>query len=159
MIRIGQGFDVHKLVEDRPLIIGGVTIPYKKGLIGHSDADVLLHTITDACLGAIGAGDIGTHFPDTDERYKNVDSAHLLAEAWSLVKKAGYQLVNADCTIIAEKPKMAPYIDKMRIRVATLLESDKAQINIKASTTETLGFVGREEGIASLAVVLLQKRD
>lgn len=157
MIRIGQGFDVHKLVEGRPLIIGGITIPYEKGLDGHSDADVLLHTITDACLGAIGEGDIGRHFPDTDEAFKDADSAVLLEEVWKYVKEKGYKLVNADCTIIAQKPKMAPHISKMKERIASLLEATPEQINVKASTTEALGFVGRGEGIAAQAVVLLQK--
>lgn len=157
MFRVGQGFDVHKLVTGRPLIIGGITIPFEKGLIGHSDADVLLHTITDACLGAIGEGDIGKHFPDTDELFKDADSAKLLEEVWKIVKQKGYQLVNADCTIIAQRPKMAPHIDAMKKRIASILEVAPDQINVKASTTEMLGFVGREEGIAAQAVVLLQK--
>ena len=117
MFRIGQGFDVHQLTENRPLIIGGVTIPYEKGLIGHSDADVLLHTVTDACLGAIGEGDIGKHFPDTDPNFKDADSSELLQKVWELVKSRGYELVNADCTIIAQKPKMAPYIEQMKNRI------------------------------------------
>lgn len=158
MFRIGQGFDVHQFAEDRPLILGGITIPYEKGLLGHSDADVLLHTVADACLGAIGAGDIGRHFPDTDPAFKDADSAKLLEEVWKLVKKEGYELVNADCTIIAQKPKMAPYIEKMRQRIAELLEAAPEQVNVKATTTEKLGFTGREEGIASQAVVLLKKR-
>lgn len=158
MIRVGQGFDVHKLVTGRPLIIGGITIPYEKGLIGHSDADVLLHTITDACLGAIGEGDIGKHFPDTDELFKDANSAKLLQEVWKLVQNKGYHLANADCTIIAEKPKMGPYIERMKETIAPLLTATPEQINIKASTTEQLGFVGRGEGIAALAVVLLQKQ-
>jgi 2-C-methyl-D-erythritol 2,4-cyclodiphosphate synthase len=158
MFRIGQGFDVHQFAEDRPLILGGITIPYEKGLLGHSDADVLLHTVADACLGAIGAGDIGTHFPDTDPAFKDADSAKLLEEVWKLVTKEGYELVNADCTIIAQKPKMAPYIEKMRERIAELLEAAPEQVNVKATTTEKLGFTGREEGIAAQAVVLLKKR-
>ncbi|MDE3840574.1 2-C-methyl-D-erythritol 2,4-cyclodiphosphate synthase [Bacillus methanolicus] len=158
MFRIGQGFDVHQFAEGRPLILGGITIPYEKGLLGHSDADVLLHTVADACLGAIGAGDIGRHFPDTDPAFKDADSAKLLEEVWKLVKKEGYELVNADCTIIAQKPKMAPYIEKMRQRIAELLEAAPEQVNVKATTTEKLGFTGREEGIASQAVVLLKKR-
>lgn len=157
MFRIGQGFDVHQLTEGRPLIIGGIEIPYEKGLLGHSDADVLLHTITDACLGAIGEGDIGKHFPDTDPAFKDADSAKLLEHIWSIIKEKGYQLVNADCTIIAQKPKMAPYIDQMKNRIAELLECSPEQINVKATTTEKLGFTGRGEGIASQAVVLLQK--
>ena len=157
MFRIGQGFDVHQLVEGRPLIIGGVTIPYEKGLLGHSDADVLLHTVADAVLGAIGAGDIGKHFPDTDPAFKDADSAKLLQHVWGLVKKEGYSLVNADCTIIAQKPKMAPYIEEMRARIAGLLEATVEQVNVKATTTEKLGFTGRSEGIAAQVVVLLAK--
>lgn len=159
MFRIGQGFDVHKFADDRPLIIGGITIPYEKGLIGHSDADVLLHTVADACLGAIGEGDIGRHFPDTDMANKDLDSARLLADVWMLVKERGYKLVNADCTIMAQKPKMSPHTDQMKERIAELLEADKSQINVKATTTERLGFVGREEGIAAQAVVLLEKAE
>jgi 2-C-methyl-D-erythritol 2,4-cyclodiphosphate synthase len=157
MFRIGQGFDVHQLTEGRPLIIGGITIPYEKGLLGHSDADVLLHTISDACLGAIGEGDIGKHFPDTDPNFKDADSAKLMEHVWQLVKDKGYELVNADCTIIAQKPKMAPYIEEMRARIAQLLEAEVDQINVKATTTEKLGFTGRGEGIASQVVVLLKK--
>lgn len=159
MFRIGQGFDVHQLTEGRPLIIGGITIPYERGLLGHSDADVLLHTIADACLGAIGAGDIGKHFPDTDPTFKDADSAKLLEHVYEMVRKAGYELLNADCTIIAQKPKMAPYIEQMKQRIAELLQSEVAQINVKATTTEKLGFTGREEGIAAQAVVLLKKID
>ncbi|WP_318506334.1 2-C-methyl-D-erythritol 2,4-cyclodiphosphate synthase [Bacillus sp. T3] len=159
MFRIGQGFDVHQLTEGRPLIIGGITIPYERGLLGHSDADVLLHTIADACLGAIGAGDIGKHFPDTDPTFKDADSAKLLEYVYEMVRQAGYALLNADCTIIAQKPKMAPYIEQMKQRIAELLQSEAAQINVKATTTEKLGFTGREEGIAAQAVVLLKKID
>ncbi|MFJ5717682.1 2-C-methyl-D-erythritol 2,4-cyclodiphosphate synthase [Neobacillus sp. NPDC093127] len=158
MFRIGQGFDVHQLTEGRPLIVGGITIPYEKGLLGHSDADVLLHTVSDACLGAIGEGDIGRHFPDTDPNFKDADSAKLMEHVWQLVKDKGYELVNADCTIIAQKPKMAPYIDQMRARIAELLEAAPEQINVKATTTEKLGFTGRGEGIASQVVVLLKKK-
>lgn len=158
MFRIGQGFDVHQLVEGRPLIIGGITIPYEKGLLGHSDADVLLHTVADAVLGAIGAGDIGKHFPDTDPEFKDADSAKLLEHVWSLVKSEGYSLVNADCTIIAQSPKMAPYIEDMRARIAGLLEATVEQVNVKATTTEKLGFTGRSEGIAAQAVVLLTRK-
>ena len=157
MFRIGQGFDVHQLTENRPLIIGGVTIPYEKGLMGHSDADVLLHTVTDACLGAIGEGDIGKHFPDTDPNFKDADSSELLQKVWELVKSRGYELVNADCTIIAQKPKMAPHIEQMKNRISQLLETTPDCINVKATTTEKLGFPGREEGIAAQAVVLLKK--
>lgn len=157
MFRIGQGFDVHQFAENRPLIIGGIEIPYEKGLIGHSDADVLLHTVTDACLGAISEGDIGRHFPDTDPEFEGADSSKLLEHVWNIVKERGYELVNADCTIMAQKPKMAPYINQMKERLATLLETAQENINIKATTTEKLGFVGREEGIAAQAVVLLRK--
>lgn len=158
MFRIGQGFDVHAFAENRPLIIGGIEIPYELGLLGHSDADVLLHTISDALLGAIGEGDIGRHFPDTDPAFKDADSAKLLLHVYQLVKDKGYELVNADCTIIAQAPKMAPYIQSMRSRIAELLETSSDCINVKATTTEKLGFTGRKEGIASQAVVLLQKK-
>lgn len=157
MFRIGQGFDVHKLVDNRPLIIGGITIDYPKGLAGHSDADVLLHTVADAALGAIAEGDIGKHFPDTDPKYKDADSAKLLSEVWQMVKSKGYELGNVDCTIIAEKPKMAPHIPKMRARIAELLEAGIEQVNVKATTTEKLGFTGREEGIAAQVAILLVK--
>ncbi|PIC63520.1 2-C-methyl-D-erythritol 2,4-cyclodiphosphate synthase [Sporosarcina sp. P13] len=157
MFRIGQGFDVHAFAEGRPLIIGGITIPHTKGLIGHSDADVLLHTVTDAALGAIGKVDIGTHFPDTDDAFKDADSAILLEKVWEMVKEEGYRLGNIDCTIIAQRPKMAPYIGDIRQRVAELLEADLSQVNVKATTTERLGFPGREEGIAAMATILLMK--
>jgi|SRR3954470_1510851 2-C-methyl-D-erythritol 2,4-cyclodiphosphate synthase len=159
MFRIGQGFDVHQLAENRKLIIGGVEIPFEKGLLGHSDADVLLHTVTDACLGAIGEGDIGRHFPDTDAEFKDADSSKLLEHVWGLVKDRGYELVNADCTIIAQRPKMAPYITPIKEKIAALLEASPESINVKATTTERLGFTGREEGIAAQAVVLLKKRN
>lgn len=157
MLRVGQGYDVHQLVAGRPLIIGGVHIPYEKGLLGHSDADVLLHAVTDACLGAVGLGDIGSYFPDNDNAYKNANSAVLLKNVWEMIKDKGYQLVNIDATIIAQKPKMAPYIELMKTNIAAILEAEREQINVKATTTEKLGFTGREEGIASLAVVLLEK--
>lgn len=158
LFRIGQGFDVHQLVEGRPCIIGGVNIPFEKGLAGHSDADVLLHTITDAALGAIGEGDIGKHFPDTDPKYKDADSKVLLQEIWKKVLERGYVLGNLDCTIIAQAPKMAPYIDEMKTVIANLLQVDESLINIKATTTEKLGFTGRQEGIAAQAVILLMKK-
>lgn len=158
-MRIGQGFDVHEFADNRPLIIGGIEIPYERGLIGHSDADVLLHTITDAALGAIGEGDIGRHFPDTDPDFKDADSAKLLEHIWKLVDARGYKLGNIDCTIIAQRPKMAPHIETIRTRVAELLQADVSQVNVKATTTEKLGFTGREEGIASLATILLLKKD
>ncbi|WP_061811075.1 2-C-methyl-D-erythritol 2,4-cyclodiphosphate synthase [Rossellomorea vietnamensis] len=158
MFRIGQGFDVHQLVEGRPLIMGGITIPYEKGLLGHSDADVLLHAVADACLGAIAAGDIGKHFPDTDPEFKDADSAKLLQHVWALVKKEGYELGNIDCTIIAQKPKMAPYIDEMRQSIAMLLEADIGEVNVKATTSEKLGFTGRGEGIAAQTTILIKKK-
>lgn len=157
-IRVGQGFDVHQLVTGRPLIIGGITIPYEKGLLGHSDADVLLHTISDAILGAIGEGDIGRHFPDTDPLFKDADSVVLLQKVWQLAQNKGYSLGNIDATIMAQQPKMAPYIPDMVSRIADTLMCEKEQINVKATTTEKLGFTGRGEGIAAQAVVLLLKR-
>ncbi|MDT2048705.1 2-C-methyl-D-erythritol 2,4-cyclodiphosphate synthase [Priestia aryabhattai] len=157
-IRVGQGFDVHQFATGRPLIIGGIEIPYERGLLGHSDADVLLHTIADALLGAVAQGDIGKHFPDTDPEFKDADSAKLLQHVWKLVKEEGYALSNVDCTIIAQKPKMAPYIQPIRERIAELLEAEVSQINVKATTTEKLGFTGREEGIASQAAVLVYQK-
>ncbi|SEO77125.1 2-C-methyl-D-erythritol 2,4-cyclodiphosphate synthase [Amphibacillus marinus] len=157
MFRIGQGFDVHAFSPDRPCVIGGVTIPHEKGLLGHSDADVLLHTIADALLGAIGAGDIGKHFPDTDPAYKDADSKILLAHVWQMIQRQGYQLGNLDCTVIAQRPKLAPYIETIRASIAGILSVDVDQINVKATTTEALGFTGREEGIAAQAVVLIEK--
>jgi 2-C-methyl-D-erythritol 2,4-cyclodiphosphate synthase len=158
MIRVGQGFDVHQLVEGRPCIIGGVTLPYEKGLLGHSDADVLLHAISDAVLGALGLGDIGKHFPDTDPAFKDADSLKLLEHIWKLVKERGYKLGNVDSTIIAQRPKMAPYIPQMIAVIAGALEAeDLSQVNVKATTTEQLGFTGRGEGIAAQSVVCLVK--
>lgn len=157
-MRVGQGFDVHQFVENRPLILGGVTIPHEKGLIGHSDADVLLHAITDAILGAMALGDIGRHFPDTDPKYGGADSADLLTQVWDMVTQAGYELGNLDATIIAQRPKMEPYIPQMIERIAGLLHTESSMINIKATTTERLGFTGREEGIAAMAVVCLKKK-
>ena len=156
-LRIGQGFDVHALVEGRPLIIGGVTIPYEKGLLGHSDADVLLHAITDALFGAAALGDIGRHFPDTDPEFKGADSRVLLRECAKRVRAAGYAVVNIDCTIIAEKPKMAPHVANMAANIAADCGIDAGCVNVKAKTTERLGFTGRGEGIAADAVALLEK--
>ncbi|MGN7457612.1 2-C-methyl-D-erythritol 2,4-cyclodiphosphate synthase [Paenibacillus pasadenensis] len=155
MIRIGQGFDVHQLVEGRPCIIGGVTIPFEKGLLGHSDADVLLHTVADALLGALALGDIGKHFPDTDPAFKDADSLKLLEQVWGLIKERGWRLGNLDCTIIAQAPKMAPHIPAMVEIIARALEAQPDQVNVKATTTEKLGFPGRGEGIAAQAVVCL----
>lgn len=156
-IRIGEGYDVHALVPGRKLILGGVTIPYHLGLLGHSDADVLLHAITDALLGAAGLGDIGQHFPDTDDRFKGADSGELLRQARLSVEQQGWTVGNIDCTVIAQAPKLAPYRAAIRLRIAELLGLDGAQVNIKGKTTERLGFVGRGEGIAASAVCLLQR--
>ena len=158
MFRVGQGYDVHAFAEGRKLILGGIEVPHDRGLLGHSDADVLLHTITDAALGAIGEGDIGRHFPDTDPEWKDADSAKLLQYIWKMVEDRGYVLGNVDATIIAQRPKMAPYIEPMKKRIAELLNADPSQVNVKATTTEKLGFTGREEGIASLATILLIKK-
>ena len=154
-MRIGQGFDVHALVTGRKLIIGGVHIPYEKGLDGHSDADVLLHALCDALLGAAAMGDIGAHFPDSDARYKGADSRELLREVSRLVQDAGYRIVNIDGTIIAQAPKMAPHIPTMVNNIAGDLGLSRGQVNVKATTTEGLGYTGRGEGIAAQVVVLL----
>lgn len=155
--RIGEGFDVHALVPGRKLIIGGITIPHDKGLLGHSDADVLLHAITDALLGAAALGDIGELFPDSDARFKGADSAVLLTEAMRRVREAGYELVNIDCTVIAEKPKLGAHKQAMRENIARVLKVKNDQVNVKAKTTEKLGFTGRGEGISALAIAMLQK--
>lgn len=154
-MRVGIGYDVHRLVEDKQLIIGGVTIPYELGLLGHSDADVLLHAITDAILGAAALGDIGKHFPDTDPRYKGADSLVLLEESVRLVREAGFNVVNIDATIIAQQPKMRPYIEDMRTNVAKAVDLDVSCINIKATTEEGLGFTGAGEGISSQAICMI----
>ena len=156
-MRIGTGYDVHRLVEGRPLILCGEQIPYEKGLLGHSDADVALHALMDAMLGAAGLGDIGKHFPDTDERYRGISSMKLLQKTAELLREAGYFLGNADITIIAQRPKIAGYIPKMRANIAEIMNCDENKINIKGTTTEKLGFVGREEGIASEAVCILYR--
>lgn len=157
--RIGQGFDVHALVPGRPLIIGGVTIPFSRGLLGHSDADVLLHTITDAILGAAGLGDIGRHFPDTDPRFEGADSRVLLRESAAAARAAGWQTVNVDATVIASAPKILPHVPAMIANIAADLGVEPAAINIKGKTTEKLGFTGRGEGIAAQAVALLARVD
>jgi len=154
-MRIGQGYDVHAFAEGRPLILGGVTVPYEKGLSGHSDADVLLHAICDALLGAAALGDIGKHFPDTDPAYAGADSRKLLRAVVELVKKQGFNIVNLDCTVIAQAPKLASYIDTMRDNIAADLFIDLDCVSVKATTTEKLGFTGRGEGIAAMAIVLL----
>lgn len=156
-MRIGQGFDVHALVEGRRLIMGGVEVPYQLGLAGHSDADVLLHAISDALLGAVGQGDIGRHFPDSDPAFKGIDSRHLLREVVRLVAGEGYQVVNVDATIIAQAPRMAPYIPQMEANIAADLDVDPGVVNVKATTTEKLGYTGRGEGIAAQAICLLVK--
>ena len=154
-MRIGQGFDTHALVPGRKLVIGGVAIPHEKGLAGHSDADVLIHAVCDALLGAAGLGDIGSHFPDSDARYKDIDSRRLLREVARLLKERGFAAANVDATIIAQAPKMAPHIPAMRANLAADLGLAADAVNIKAKTTEMLGFVGRGEGIAAEAVALL----
>ncbi len=155
-MRIGQGFDVHPLVPGRKLVLGGVDIPYHKGLDGHSDADVLLHAICDALLGAAALGDIGKHFPDSDARYKGIDSRELLRHVAALVKSKGYRAVNVDATIIAEAPRMAPHIARMVANIAADLGLEPACVNVKATTTEKLGFTGRGEGIAAQAIGLIE---
>ena len=157
-MRVGLGYDVHKLVEDRKLIIGGIDIPYEKGLLGHSDADVLLHAIMDALLGAAALGDIGRHFPDTSGEFKDISSVYLLKEVKKLIDKEGYEIGNIDGTIIAQRPKMAPYIPQMISVIADSLEVDKSLINIKATTEEGLGFTGKGEGISSQCICLLIKK-
>ena len=154
-LRIGQGFDAHAFAEGRPLIIGGARIDHSRGLAGHSDADVLAHAIADALLGAAGAGDIGMHFPDGDPQWKDADSMDLLAQVAQLIRAQGFGVVNIDATIIAQAPRMAPHIDRMRARLGEALGVDPGRINIKATTTEGLGFTGRGEGIAAMAVALV----
>jgi 2-C-methyl-D-erythritol 2,4-cyclodiphosphate synthase len=154
-MRIGMGYDVHKLVEGRKLILGGVLIPYEKGLLGHSDADVLIHAIMDSLLGAAALGDIGKHFPDTDPKYSGISSILLLKEVASLINNNGYEIGNIDATIIAQKPKMAPHIEEMRKNIASALDIDISKISIKATTEEGLGFTGRGEGISSQSISLL----
>lgn len=158
MIRIGQGYDVHPLVAGRKLVLGGVTIPHAKGLHGHSDADALIHAVCDACLGAAALGDIGKHFPDTDARYKDVDSRVLLRRVRQAIDEAGWSVVNVDATIVAQAPRLAPHIPAMVANLAADLEIAPAVVNVKATTTERLGFIGREEGIAAQAVVLLESK-
>jgi len=154
-MRVGLGYDVHKLVEDRDLILGGVKVPHTLGLLGHSDADVLVHAIMDALLGAAALGDIGKHFPDTDEAYKGADSMVLMARVRELIEEKGYVIENIDATIIAQKPKLRPYIDQMEENIAKVLRIERDQINVKATTEERLGFTGREEGMAAQAICSL----
>jgi 2-C-methyl-D-erythritol 2,4-cyclodiphosphate synthase len=157
MLRIGNGYDVHKLVEGRKLILGGIEIPHAKGVLGHSDGDVLIHAIMDAMLGALALGDIGQHFPDTDMKYENIDSTILLTRVKELIAERGYKIINLDSIIVLQKPKVKPYIEAMRKRVAEVLEIDMEQVSIKATTEEKLGFTGDESGVKSYCVVLLEK--
>lgn len=156
-IRIGQGYDVHQLVEERPLILGGVRIDHPKGLAGHSDADVLLHAITDALFGALALGDIGTHFPDSDDAYKGVDSRKILREAVEIITQKNYRISNVDVTVVAQKPQLAPYIRDMRSNIASDLGLDKDRVSVKATTSERLGFEGEGRGISAMASVILYK--
>lgn len=156
-MRVGIGYDVHQLVEERSLILGGVEIPHYFGLLGHSDADVLTHAIMDAILGALGEGDIGKHFPDTSQTFKDISSLILLGKVNEKMKQLGFKIGNIDCTIVAQKPKLAPYIDQMVLKISEVLECEANQINIKATTTERLGFEGQEQGISSQAIALLLK--
>ena len=157
-MRIGQGYDVHRLVAERPLILGGIEIPYEKGLLGHSDADVLLHAISDALLGAAALGDIGAHFLDSDPAYRGADSAELLRAVGDLIRAAGYEIGNIDSTVVCQAPKLAPHIASMRARIAEVLALPVGAVSVKASTEEHMGFTGRGEGIAAHAVCLLTER-
>lgn len=157
-MKIGIGYDVHKLIEKRKLILGGVTIKHDKGLLGHSDADVLIHAIMDSIIGAMGFGDIGKHFPDTDNKFKDISSMKLLKKVYEMMIENDYTIGNMDCVIVAQKPKLAPYIDGMRENIASILKVTKDKINIKATTTEKLGFEGEEKGISSQAVCILVKK-
>jgi 2-C-methyl-D-erythritol 2,4-cyclodiphosphate synthase len=157
-MRIGNGYDLHRLVEGRPLVLGGVTIPFDKGLLGHSDADVICHAVTDAVLGAAGAGDIGRHFPDTDAAWKGANSLDLLRRAAAIVKSAGFAVVNADVIVIAQKPKLVPYIDAIRTNLAAALECDASQISVKGKTNEGVDSMGTGESIAAHAVALLVRQ-
>ncbi len=156
-IKIGVGYDVHRFAAERPLVLGGVIIPYPRGLEGHSDADVLLHAIADSLLGAAGLGDIGSHFPDTDPRYKDIASTKILAEVFTILVKTGYQIGNVDTIIIAEQPKIAPHVSIMKGKISRILMVPEESISIKATTNEKMGFVGREEGIAAIATSLIYK--
>ncbi|MHB8338279.1 MAG: 2-C-methyl-D-erythritol 2,4-cyclodiphosphate synthase [Ignavibacteriaceae bacterium] len=156
--RTGIGFDVHAFAEGRKLILGGIEIPYEKGLLGHSDADVLLHAVSDALLGALALGDIGQHFPDSDPKYKNADSVLLLELVYQLIKEKGYQLGNLDAVVAMQRPKISPFIYQMRNRIAEVLQTNIDMISVKATTTENLGFIGREEGVSAFATVLIIKK-
>jgi 2-C-methyl-D-erythritol 2,4-cyclodiphosphate synthase len=156
-IRVGYGYDVHQFAEGRRLILGGIEIPWHMGLLGHSDADVLLHAINDALLGALALGDIGTHFPDTDPVWKGADSTKLLEFSFGMIKERGYRVQNLDATVVAENPKLKPYIHQMQQRIGKLLDIETDRVSIKATTSERMGFIGRNEGIAAMAVILLVK--
>ena len=156
-MRIGHGYDVHRLIEGRKLILGGVEIPYEKGLLGHSDADVLTHSVADSILGALAMGDIGKHFPDSDEKYKGADSIILLREVVNIMKEKGYKIGNIDVTVICQEPKLSPFIERMREILADALSTEKDRVSVKATTEEKLGFTGNKEGIASHAVCLLEE--
>lgn len=158
-IKVGLGFDVHKLVEGRKLFLGGVEIEHSKGLLGHSDADVLLHALCDAMLGALALGDIGVHFPNDDDRFKNIDSKILLQKTNQMINEKGYEINNADVMLLCERPKISPHVSKMRTTISSILNCDFEQISIKATTMEMLGYIGREEGIAAQALVSLRKRN
>lgn len=158
MMRIGVGYDVHAFAEGRKLILGGVDIPFERGLLGHSDADVLVHAVNDAILGALALGDIGKHFPDTDPLYKDICSLRLMERVRELMREEGYRIGNVDAVIACQRPKLAPYIEEMRERIAESLGTEYSRVSVKASTTERLGFEGREEGISCYAVVLLEKQ-
>lgn len=158
-MRIGTGYDVHRLTEGRPLILGGVTVPFEKGLLGHSDADVLLHAVMDALLGAASLGDIGLHFPDSDSAYEGISSMRLLEKTAELLKEKGFRAVNVDATVIAQKPKLRPYISRMQENIASALHMDADCVNVKATTEEGLGFTGSGEGMAAQAVCLLQETE
>jgi 2-C-methyl-D-erythritol 2,4-cyclodiphosphate synthase len=157
-MRIGYGFDIHRLAEGRKFILGGVEIPFEKGLLGHSDADVLLHAITDALLGALALGDIGQHFPDTDPEFEGADSRVLLKHCYNLVKERGYELGNLDATVVAQKPKLMPFIPEIRKTIARDLGVEVGQVSVKATTSEKMGFVGRGEGVSATAVILIRER-
>ena len=157
MLRIGNGYDVHKLVEGRKLVLGGIEIPHTKGVLGHSDGDVLIHAIMDAMLGALALGDIGQHFPDTDMKYKNIDSSILLTKVTNLIKSKGYSIVNLDSIIVLQKPKVKPYIEDMRAKIASILQVEIDRVSVKATTEEKLGFTCDESGVKSYCVVLLEK--
>ncbi len=156
-IRIGQGVDVHRFAKGRKLILGGVKIPYRYGLVGHSDADVVLHALMDAILGALGKGDIGTHFPDSDPKYKGISSEVLMKTVVGIMARGGFRIINGDVTVLAQKPRLAPFFAEIRKRLAKLLKISTAAVNVKAGTTERLGWIGKGQGMAAMAVVLLEK--